>query len=300
MSDRYAFFTQTPVGKLAVKNLGLPNPVPLDRWTEGAPLVDGTVLVGGAGRLAETPDHHARRPGHHRRVRVASRAPATRAWSSTPPASPPAPAWSRSRSSSPPCSAASRAVPASSCSVRRRSRPRGGERVAQRALEGFTRSPGQGDRQGLHRPARLRRARAPRRPSPRRWPSCSRRSRPTSPARSSASAPPAPPRPLRSATGPDPLEGKVALVTGASRGIGEQIARVLHRDGATVLGIDVPAGGQRAAGGDEGDRRRQPDPRHHALRRARSGSRTTCRPSTAASTSSCTTPASPATRSWPT
>ena len=37
-----------------------------------------------------------------------------------------------------------------------------------------------------------------------------------------------------------PLAGKVAVVTGASRGIGEQIARVLHRDGATVLGIDVP------------------------------------------------------------
>ena len=37
-----------------------------------------------------------------------------------------------------------------------------------------------------------------------------------------------------------PLAGRVALVTGASRGIGEQIARVLHRDGATVVGVDVP------------------------------------------------------------
>jgi 3-oxoacyl-[acyl-carrier protein] reductase len=37
-----------------------------------------------------------------------------------------------------------------------------------------------------------------------------------------------------------PLSGKLAIVTGASRGIGESIARTLARDGATVLGVDIP------------------------------------------------------------
>jgi 3-oxoacyl-[acyl-carrier protein] reductase len=44
-----------------------------------------------------------------------------------------------------------------------------------------------------------------------------------------------------------PLAGRVAVVTGAARGIGAAIARVLARDGAHVVAVDVPAAGQALA-----------------------------------------------------
>ena len=63
MTDRYQFLAHTPIGRLVVKNLGLPDPPPLERWTaggtggaDGQPLVDGTVVLGGPadGQLLKT------------------------------------------------------------------------------------------------------------------------------------------------------------------------------------------------------------------------------------------------------
>ncbi|GAA4777661.1 3-oxoacyl-ACP reductase [Actinomycetospora chlora] len=44
-----------------------------------------------------------------------------------------------------------------------------------------------------------------------------------------------------------PLAGRVALVTGAARGIGATVAATLRRDGATVICVDVPAAGDALA-----------------------------------------------------
>lgn len=48
MSDRYQAFANSSLGKLVVKNLGLPAPIELDRFDANKPLVNGAVLLGAA------------------------------------------------------------------------------------------------------------------------------------------------------------------------------------------------------------------------------------------------------------
>jgi 3-oxoacyl-[acyl-carrier protein] reductase len=238
MSDRYQGFTQSPLGKLLVKSLGLPAPTTLERYTEGAPLVGGTVLVGGRGRLAES------LPGLLDTLGIASTETvedgakfkglvfdATGLTSSselealreffTP--------VLRSLESCP------RVVvigtPPESVS--------GAERVAQRSLEGFTRSlgkeVGRGGTVQLVYVADGAEGAATSTLAFLLSPKSAYVSGQVVRIGAHGTTKPAPVTDWTT-----PLTGKVALVTGASRGIGEQIARVLHRDGATVLGVDVP------------------------------------------------------------
>jgi 3-oxoacyl-[acyl-carrier protein] reductase len=51
MSDLYQQLVNTPVGKVVSKQIGLPTPVKLERYEPGQAVITGRVLLGGAGRL---------------------------------------------------------------------------------------------------------------------------------------------------------------------------------------------------------------------------------------------------------
>ena len=240
MSSRYQSLIRTPVGQLLAKNLGLPNPVRLDRYEAGAPLVDGTVVLGGEGRLGDAlvtalddlgiANVRAPQAGEQYKGLVFD---ATGLHS-------PADLVELQHFFTPllrKLTASSRVVVLGTPPESTNSED---ERIAQRALEGFVRSLGKemikgGTAQLVYVAPAADGALA------------STLGFLLSPKSAYVSG-----QVVRIGTQGEtavaedvtdwtaPLAGKVAIVTGASRGIGEEIARVLHRDGATVVGVDVP------------------------------------------------------------
>jgi 3-oxoacyl-[acyl-carrier protein] reductase len=238
MSDRYQDFASSQIGKFLVKNLGLPSPTRLERYDAGAPLVDGTVLLGGDGRLARSLPgvlddlgiDHAEDAGPEQRFKGLV-FDATGLTSSD--------RLGALREFFTPLLRRLETCPRVVVLGTPPEQVAGGERVAQRALEGFTRSLGKEIGRGgtvqLVYVAEGSEAAATSTLgfllSPKSAYVSGQVVRIGAHGTTSAG---------EVADWARPLAGRVALVTGASRGIGEQIARVLHRDGATVVGVDVP------------------------------------------------------------
>ncbi|MGN6277028.1 MAG: 3-oxoacyl-ACP reductase [Solirubrobacterales bacterium] len=238
MADRYSQVVNAPVVGTIAKQLGLPQPVSLDRYQPGQPVVAGPVLSGAApeGRLAKQvaailDSVKAERAGAEEGKAKALVFDATGISDSTQLVElqrffyPAVPRLQRS----------GRAVvlgtpPAAAGSVE--------AHIAQRALEGFTRSLGK-EIGGKGSTAQLVYVE----------PGAEDQLESTlrfllSPKSAYVSG-----QVIRIGKGvaptPEidwerPLEGKTALVTGASRGIGAAIANTLARDGATVVGLDIP------------------------------------------------------------
>ncbi len=248
MSDRYASFATSGPGRALVRRLGLPRPTRLRRYAAGDPLVPGPVLLGGDGRLAATLGKVLASIG------AEPRDPATRSGGGD--EAPPPNAALVFDATGITDSAGLRQVydffhpyvrslytsgrvivvgtrPAECTSTR--------EATAQRALDGFVRSLGK--ELGRGSTANLVYASGDADlESTLRFLLSAKSAYVSGQAIRVGPAPSSPP--------PDwdrPLDGRVAVVTGAARGIGAAIATTLTRDGAHVVCLDVPAAGEALA-----------------------------------------------------
>ncbi|MGX4657454.1 3-oxoacyl-ACP reductase [Micromonospora sp. SCSIO 07396] len=277
MTDRYASFVQSGAGRALVKRLGLPDPPRLRRHTPGDPLLPGPVLLGAAtgGRLTEPVTAILTAAGVDVRTGTGTTPPA--AGHDDAVADGPAGRDERAGNGGAPAARfgalvydatgitdstglrqlydffhpQARSVLPSGRVIVLGTPPAGcgspREATAQRALEGLTRSIGKEFGRGVT--AQLVYVTPD-----------GDAGTPTSLEATlrfllSGRSAYVSGQVVRVGTGPAavpadwdrPLAGQVVLVTGAARGIGAAVARVLARDGAQVVALDVPAAGDALA-----------------------------------------------------
>ncbi|TXJ04282.1 MAG: 3-oxoacyl-ACP reductase [Aeromicrobium sp.] len=239
MSDRYQSLIQNPVGQFLVKNLGLPNPPELRRW-KGGRLVDGTVLLGGNGDLTKSLPTILKNSGiESTNVRADGKRYQGLVFDATGLESAEdlvkiqeffTPVM-RQLASCGRIVVLGRAVNETKTT---------GAAIAQRALEGFVRSVAKeiGANGSTANLVYVSKGAEKDVASTLEFLLSAKSAfvdgqvvRVGHVAGLAAVAP---------ADSAKPLAGKVALVTGASRGLGAAMARTLHRDGATIIGLDIP------------------------------------------------------------
>jgi 3-oxoacyl-[acyl-carrier protein] reductase len=244
-SDRYAEFVRGPIGGFIAPKVGLPQPPKLERYRKGEPLVAGKVLIGSApgGRLTGALEAVFSGAGSDYEVAEAGVAPAgderykalvfdaTGISDSTELEE----LWRFFHSTIKRVKSCGRVIVLGT-----QPELTGGSRpaTAQRAIEGFTRAMGKEIRHGSTvnlvyvAPGAEDQIESTVRffVSPRCAYISGQVARVAVPFAADASE----------IDWNMPLAGRVALVTGASRGIGAAIARTLARDGAHVVGLDIP------------------------------------------------------------